>query len=140
MNLHWLAILSAASLPALAASAQAGDRDAAALTRCLGDAANASTAGQTDCEAAAARAYDRRMNAAYAALRHALPPAAAQQLRQSQRAWLAFRNAEAQARDAFYATRRGTMYVPMQASAATDIVRDRALQLETLLRVLRIDA
>ena len=115
------------------------DPDATALARCLDDPSNAATSGQTDCEARAARAYDRRMNAAYAALLRELPPAVAQQFRQSQRAWLAFRDAEARARDAFYATRQGTMYVPMQASDATNIVRDRALQLEAMLRGLRID-
>jgi hypothetical protein len=31
------------------------------------------------------------------------------------------------------------MYVPMQAAAATDPIRDRALQLEANLRVMTID-
>jgi len=79
------------------------------------------------------------MNIAYTALMRALPAPAAQRLRVAQRAWLAFRSAEADARTALYATRSGTMYVPMAAGSATNVVRDRALQLETYLRVMRIE-
>ncbi|WP_183111274.1 lysozyme inhibitor LprI family protein [Sphingomonas sp. So64.6b] len=117
-----------------------GDATAVALTRCLDDAANASTAGQTQCEVDAARAYDRRMNAAYAILMRTLPRPAAQTLRQTQQAWLAFRDAESKARGALFATRQGTMYVPMQAAGATVIVRDRALQLESDARIVAIDS
>ena len=115
------------------------DATAAALDRCLNDPAHVSTAGQTECEAAATRAYDHRMNAAYATLLRKLPAAAAGQLRLSQRAWLAFRDREAQARSAIYETRHGTMYVPMEASDATDVVRDRAVQLEGYARVMVIE-
>jgi uncharacterized protein YecT (DUF1311 family) len=110
----------------------AADRDvtAAALDRYLAISANASTAGQTECEAAAMRSYDRRMNATYAALMRRLPAQAADRLRRSQRAWLAFRDTEAQARSAIYATRQGTMYVPMEADAAVSLVGDRARLLE----------
>lgn len=123
----------------LAATPRA-DSTATELTRCLDDAANASTAGQTQCEADASRAYDRRMNAAYTTLMRSLPPPAAQVLRQAQQAWLAFRDAESKARGALYATRQGTMYVPMQAGGATVIVRDRALQLESYARIVAIDS
>jgi len=98
------------------------DPTADTLDRCLNDPANGSTAGQTECEAAATGDYDRRMNAAYATLMHELPREAAQQLRLSQRAWLAFRDSEAKARDALYETRQGTMYVPMQAADATNVI------------------
>jgi uncharacterized protein YecT (DUF1311 family) len=115
------------------------DTTAVALDHCLNEAANASTAGQTECEAEASKSYDLRMNAAYATLMRKLPPQAAQQLRLSQRAWLAFRDSDAKARDALYETRQGTMYVPMQASDATDAIRDRALQLEGYVRVMSIE-
>lgn len=114
------------------------DPTAVTLDRCLDDPANASTAGQTECETTASSDYDRRMNAAYATLMHKLPEKAAQQLRLSQRAWLAFRDGEAKSRDALYETRQGTMFVPMQASDATNVIRDRALQLEGYVRVMAI--
>jgi uncharacterized protein YecT (DUF1311 family) len=110
-----------------------------ALRRCLHAPAAASTAGQTECEGAAARRYDQQMNVAYVALMRRLPPAAAARLRSAQRAWLAFRAADDAARSALYETRQGTMYVPMQAAASAGIVRDRAIQLEDALRVMTID-
>ena len=127
-----LAILSSAALSA------PGDSTADTLDRCLNDPANGSTAGQTDCEAAASSDYDRRMNAAYATLMNKLPREAAGQLRLSQRAWLAFRDAETKARDALYETREGTMFVPMQAGDATNVIRDRALLLEGYVAVMAI--
>jgi uncharacterized protein YecT (DUF1311 family) len=107
--------------------------------RCLAAPDGQSTAGQTACETAALRSYDKRMNAAYAGLLRKLPVSAAFQLRAAQRAWLTFRSADDRARSALYETRQGTMYVPMQAAAAVDVVRSRALQLEASLRVLTID-
>ena len=120
------------------AAAQRADPTAAALNRCLNAATNASTAGQTGCEASALRSYDQRMNVAYTALLRSLPAGAAQQLRRSQRAWLAFRDTERSAIGGIYATRQGTMYVPMQAGAVSSLTRDRALQLETYRRVMTI--
>ncbi len=135
MKVATILMLLAASAP----RATATDATGATLARCLADPANGSTAGQTDCEAAALRDYDRRMNAAYASLIRTLSGPAAQRLRLAQRAWLAFRDGEAAARGALYGTRHGTMYVPLEASAATDVVRDRALQLERDLRVLDLE-
>jgi len=125
------------STSALAASS-ARDGTAIALDRCLAVPANASTAGQTDCEAAALRGYDRRMNVAYAALLRRLPVPVGERLRRSQRAWLAYRNVEGITRDALYATRQGTMYVPMQADDAVVLVGDRARLLERYVRALEI--
>lgn len=144
MRIDRLSFLGSVALGLLAMTAPAfasnlKDPTAETLDHCLNDPANGSTAGQTDCEAAATSDYDRRMNAAYAALMHKLPREAAQQLRLSQRAWLAFRDAEAKARNALYETRQGTMYVPMQAADATNVIRDRALLLEGYVRVMAID-
>jgi uncharacterized protein YecT (DUF1311 family) len=135
-------IVPLALLLMLSASAHAAapsDLTAAALDKCLNAPSNASTGGQTDCEESAAKAYDQRMNRAYADLLKILPAEARSRLQAAQRAWLAFRDAEAKARSALYETRRGTMYVPMQAASTTSIVRDRALELEANLRVMRID-
>jgi uncharacterized protein YecT (DUF1311 family) len=138
LTLAGLALAAFAASPA-AAAPPAKDPTEAALDRCLNDPAKFSTAAQVDCEAQANRAYDRRMNVAYAALIKTLPAPAAQQLRQSQRAWLAFLTAERTAAGALYATRQGTMYVPMAASSMTNVTRDRTLQLEGYVRVMRIE-
>jgi len=134
-----LVCLLTPALPATLSASPLEDPTAIALDHCLNEAANASTAGQTECEAEASKNYDLRLNAAYATLMRQLPRQAAQQLRASQRAWLAFRDSDAKARDALYETRQGTMYVPMQASDATDAIRDRALQLEAYVRVMAIE-
>ncbi|UYY58426.1 lysozyme inhibitor LprI family protein [Sphingomonas sp. S2-65] len=111
-----------------------------ALNLCLDNPANGSTSAQTRCEVQAESAYDRRMNAAYGALLRTLPRRAAGELRNAQRTWLAFRDAQRMADAALFATRQGTMYVPMQGGSATRVVRDRALQLEASLRILQIEA
>jgi uncharacterized protein YecT (DUF1311 family) len=132
-------LLLACTSPGTAATPTSYDQTDTALARCLDDPGNASTAGQTECQAGATRAWDRRMNAAYATLIKCLPAEAGQRLRLSQRAWLAFRDADAQAQTAFYATRQGTMYVPMQASSETVVTRDRAVQLEARVRIFAIE-
>ena len=131
-----LAVLVAATAPSIATAAD--DATNAALDRCLASPANASTAGQVACESIAMKAYDRRMNAAYAILLRKLPASAAQRLRAAQRAWIGYRDSEALARGALYATREGTMFVPMQADAAVAPVRDRALLLERYVRVMAV--
>jgi uncharacterized protein YecT (DUF1311 family) len=60
-------------------------------------------------------------------------------LRQAQRAWLAFRDVSAQATAALIGTRHGTMYVPLQAGRQRSVMQDRAVDLETQLRILTID-
>jgi uncharacterized protein YecT (DUF1311 family) len=131
----------AALMLTMASAIAAPERDvtAAAEDACLNRPENASTAGQTECEAAAAKAYDQRMNRAYAALLRRLPAPAAGKLRLSQRAWIAFRDSEQAARGALFATRSGTLYVPMQAASAVRLVRDRALELESYQRIVAID-
>ena len=126
-------------VPAAAAAASSGDRTQDQLQACLAKPSGESTGGQTQCEASAVHSYDQRLNAAYGELMRRLPANAAARLRSAQRAWLTFRAADEAARSALYATREGTMYVPMEAAASTDIVRERALQLEGLLRVMTID-
>jgi uncharacterized protein YecT (DUF1311 family) len=121
------------------AATPAADPTTAALRHCLDQPDNASTGGQSECETVAEKAYDQRMNRAYATLIRALPAPAADRLRQSQRSWLAFRDAEAQARTALYETRHGTMYVPMEANDETIVTRDRALQLEGYVRMIHIE-
>ena len=131
-----LAVLVAATVASVATAAD--DATNVALDRCLAVPANASTAGQVACESVAMKAYDRRMNAAYATLLRKLPASAAQRLRGAQRAWIGYRDSEALARGALYATRDGTMFVPMQADAAVALVRDRALLLERYVRVMAV--
>lgn len=132
-------LLLACTVPGTAATATSYDQTNTALARCLDESANASTAGQTECQARATRAWDQRMNVAYATLMKRLPAETGQRLRLSQRAWLAFRDADGQARTAFYASRQGTMYVPMQAASEAAVTGDRAVELEAQVRIFAIE-
>jgi uncharacterized protein YecT (DUF1311 family) len=109
------------------------------LDACTQDPNNGSTGDQTACEAKALASYDKRMNLAYLKLLKELPKQAGQDLKAAQRSWIAYRDMEAGARGSLFATRQGSMYAPMQADAETDLTRDRALLLESYLRVLDID-
>ncbi|QNQ11788.1 lysozyme inhibitor LprI family protein [Sphingomonas alpina] len=131
--------LMIAAMASAAYAAPPGDATEAALDHCLALPANASTAGQVECEQAAAKAYDRRMNASYTTLMRRLPPSAKGQLQRSQRAWLVYRDSEFNAQGGIYATRQGTMYVPMQADSAATLTRDRARLLESYVRVMSIE-
>src|SRR5438067_625878 len=88
------------------ARAIAGDQTGIAREHCLQRRANASTAGQTACEARAAHDYDRRMNTAYRALLKVLPVGSGQLLTAAQRSWLHFRAADAHMRAALYESRQ----------------------------------
>lgn len=83
--------------------------------------------------------WDALMNSAYRNLLAKLPEKARDSLRASQRAWLAFRDAEQRAQSSLFSTRDGTMYIPMAADARMRIVKHRATDLASLARVLAID-
>ena len=58
-----------------------------------------------------------------------MKPAEWQALVEAQRAWIAFRDAQLKALDAFYANMEGTMFVPVAAHDALELTRERALYL-----------
>lgn len=124
--------------PAMGSGAISLDATERVLRHCLAKPENASTAAQVECQAAAGKAYDRRMNLAYAALRRKLFAPAAEKLRSAQRAWLHFRDANSEAARALIATRQGTIYLPIFAAGEVAIVRDRAVALESQLRILTV--
>lgn len=109
------------------------------LQHCLDDAANASTSGQTECIGDAQKSWDTWMNRAYGRLITKLPSTAAASLRTAQRNWLAFRDTELKAQSDLYETRRGMMYVPMEANDAMLLTQSRAKLLERYVDVLNID-
>lgn len=121
------------------AAADREDSTVIALARCLDTPASSSTAGQTGCITKAALTYDARMNAAYRILMARLPAAVASHLRESQRAWLLFCDAERSAQAGIYGQGSRTMFVPMEADAEAAMIGDRARLLERYVRILEID-
>ena len=77
---------------------------------------------------------DRLLNKSYAGLMVRLDKDGKARLRESQRAWMTWRDLEIGARRAIYGNFRGTMYVPMGAYAEMNVTRERAMYLERMLK------
>ena len=94
--------------------------------------ANPSTGGQTEAIEAALKQWDALLNQSYQKLIAKLDLEAANKLRDSQRAWVAWRDKELESLGSIYSKLRGTMYVPLGAYARMNLTRQRAMQLERL--------
>jgi uncharacterized protein YecT (DUF1311 family) len=88
-----------------------------------------STAGMLRAIDAAQKSWDDLLNRHYTKLRALLGENDAETLKAAQRAWLAFRDAELEALMMIYGKMDGTMYRPMHAYAAMELVKVRALAL-----------
>jgi uncharacterized protein YecT (DUF1311 family) len=93
-----------------------------------------STMGMIECSRLAQEKWDAEMNKYYDMLMDKLDESAKASLRDSQRRWLEFRDAEFKAIDDYYSyiyeqAGGGTMYSMMQAGARMQVVRDRALEI-----------
>lgn len=91
--------------------------------------ADSTTAGMVNCTNQAYSLWDKELNIKYNNLMSALAPADKQALRNAQRQWVAFRDAEFEAIDALYNGKDGTMYLPMRAADRLEIIKNRVLQL-----------
>jgi uncharacterized protein YecT (DUF1311 family) len=131
--------IGAATIATPVLAAEPKDKTSEALDACLNNPKTVSTADMSDCYSAAYKAFDHRLNVAYQSLLKTLPVAPAQKLKASQRAWLTFRDAELATQSAIFATRQGTIYVPMQEDEGMSLTRDRALRLESYLSVMSVD-
>lgn len=105
----------------------------AALEHCLGTADGSTTYGALACIDTAQTAWDRELNRVYGELRKVLSEASRLKLRDAQRQWIAFRDAEIEAIGARYGELDGTMYLVMRADAVMGLTRDRARQLDASL-------
>ena len=93
--------------------------------------ADSTTAGMVNCTNQAYSLWDKELNIKYVKLMSALAPADKQALRNAQRQWIAFRDAEFKAIDALYNGKDGTMYLPMRAADRLEVVKARVLQLSS---------
>ncbi|MDX2002589.1 MAG: lysozyme inhibitor LprI family protein [Chitinophagales bacterium] len=90
-----------------------------------------STAGMCECECVAAQAWDLELNKYYKLLMGVLSPEAKELLRQSQRNWLAYRDAEQKFSSQFYTDMEGTMWRAVNAGRYREIVKKRAEELRS---------
>jgi uncharacterized protein YecT (DUF1311 family) len=93
-----------------------------------GDAPN--TLAVVECTEAKTKAWDQRLNAAYATLQRAADPAQREPLRKAQRLWVQYRDANC----AFYAAGEGTIHRIEAAECLRAMTADRAEELEAAAR------
>jgi uncharacterized protein YecT (DUF1311 family) len=101
----------------------------AAYEECMSIDTNQTTYGMMMCAQQAEEAWDKELNKNYKELMALLTPEEQNQLKEAQRKWLAFRDAEFQFSGNLHYNMEGTMYRPMAADKEMQIVRARALEL-----------
>jgi len=117
-------------------SCLARDDAAAAPDICIGTVSDAcmaapegeTTLGMVECSARETALWDERLNARYAALEEMLDPEAFAALREAQRAWLTFRDAECTFARALWSG--GTVAPVVAAGCLLDQTARRAIALE----------
>jgi len=95
-----------------------------------------STFGQMEAFSKGIELWDAELNRNYKALFAKLDDSGRQQLREAQRAWLAFRDAEFRRTDVLYGRKDGSMFRPMAVSARMELVKARALELAKSIEIL----
>ncbi len=106
------------------------------LDQCLTQSNHGSTAGQIECTDQAKQRWDDEMNQGYRRLADHLTPKTQASLRDAQRRWLQYRDADQLLVDAVYELTKGTMYAPMQAYSHLRPIRERSLVLKSYFTVL----
>jgi uncharacterized protein YecT (DUF1311 family) len=101
------------------------------LDQCLAQPNHSSTAGQVECTDEARNRWDNEMNLDYRRLTDHLLPKTQTTLRDAQRRWLQYRDADDRLIDAVYELTKGTMHAPMQAYSHLRLVRERSLMLKS---------
>jgi uncharacterized protein YecT (DUF1311 family) len=89
-----------------------------------------STAGMRDAANQARAMWDKDMNATYRRLMARLDGSQQASLRDAQRAWLKYRDAESAALGSIVAVQDGTIWQLSATTQAMELVRQRALQLK----------
>jgi uncharacterized protein YecT (DUF1311 family) len=106
------------------------------LDRCLAEPKHGSTAGHVECTNQARQRWNDEMNQDYRRLADRLGLKAQALLRDAQRRWLQYRDADQLLIDAVYELTHGTMFAPMQAYSHLRLVRERSLMLKSYFTVL----
>ena len=96
-----------------------------------------STAGMLNCLDEAYIMWDKELNAVYQGLRGLLNPRQKDALKTSQRAWLAYRDAEFETIELIYGSLDGTMWSLAARDDKVGLLRSRVLELSVYLESLR---
>ena len=123
------ALLAALAFPALAQEEATTDPIDTALQACLDTPDNQSTMGMIACADEAYQAWDKALNEAYAALLDGMDNDSAAKLKEAQRKWIAYRDAEFAFQEGPWTADLGSLISVTLALARADIVRARVLTL-----------
>lgn len=97
---------------------------------------NPSTQGMNECLAMAYEKWDQELNRAYRELLSRLDEPSRGILRESQRAWISFRDSEFLLLDKIYRSMEGTLYGTMRLADRVDLIKRRTLELQSYVDVL----
>lgn len=97
---------------------------------------NQSTAGMLECFTRAEQEWDAELNRVYKALQSHLKPKAQDALKQAQKAWITQRDKEFELINAMHEQMDGTMWIPVMANERAEVVKTRALELQSYLDLL----
>ena len=127
---HTLAATLLVGLMAVPALAEDDDPIDARLEACLDN--EMSTQGMVECYGTAYEAWDAALNATYRSVMAGLSKEEAAALREAQRAWITFRDAESGFLGSLLTPDRGTMMRITVNAMMTDLVKQRVLALRSL--------
>ncbi|CAN7282488.1 DUF1311 domain-containing protein [Trinickia sp. LjRoot230] len=113
----------------IASAQKKGDPIEAQLDACLGAPAGQTTAGMIDCSHKAYLAYDKRMNDVYQRIMHNADPQSRTLIRNAQRQWLAYREAQRQADNGPWRADRGSIASVDIEALNVDAIRARIAEL-----------
>jgi len=97
-----------------------------------------STAGQVRAFEKGIELWDAELNRTYKVLSAKLGEDGRQKLKDAQRAWLAFRDAECRRTNQLYSDKEGTMFISMSAASRMELVKARALELAHSIEILEM--
>lgn len=92
--------------------------------------ANPSTAGMNEAISEALKKWEVEVNKSLKHLKKVMSAEEGKALEASQKAWIAYRDAELKTQTEIYSRMQGTMWRPASSHAAMDLTRARALQLK----------
>lgn len=100
-----------------------------ALSACMDTSEGSTTLGMIQCTDTATKAWDVELNKAYKALMAQLEPDNATALKEAQRAWIAYRDADIKAIYGMLGQQDGTLWRITAAGRVLDLTESRARQL-----------
>lgn len=101
-----------------------------AATECLNSPAGQTTSGMVDCSHKAFLAYDKQLNAVYKKVLASVDPESATQIRDAQRKWVAWREAQIKADNGPWRADRGSIASMDIEALNVDAVRARIKELQ----------